>query len=81
MNVCIKTGARLYLVPYGRTVPADIYQVATARVARIQPAAMHGDPVYSRADADWLLRDGPGQLWREDAGFIVAPMGDLTEVA
>jgi len=79
---CIKTGAHLYIRPYGSTVPADIFEIAGARVARVPLAALE-DHTPSDETPTWILDSPPGganEFWRPDLGVFVVPADLLFEI-
>lgn len=82
---CIKTGANVFMRPYGRVLRGDVYAVGNTRILRVIPSqlaqAMAVEIPPPIDEHTWVLRD-PGMrsnFWREDIGVFVVPEDCLVE--
>ena len=79
---CIKTGARVYLVEYDQTVPADIHQVGDCFVIDMNMSLFNtGDAMWGKHHSTThILRIGNG-YWDKRGGVAVVPSRSLRSIS
>ncbi len=74
MSQCIKTGARILIVPYGYVVAADIHKVHETFVVIFNVNSIGH---YKVSEATHKIEDSFDGMFRLDQGLIVVPYWDL----
>lgn len=81
---CVKTGARVYLVQYNQTLPADLHRVDGCIIVHMNMA------LFDTKDSNWSV-DGATHIatlgvhdgccyFNKGAGILVVPAGYVEEL-
>lgn len=84
MNVCIKTGARVYMPEYHIIAPADLFQIADCIIVRFNgnPKKLTNYIDHCPAETTHIVvTNPPDTTWcRWDLGIVAVPKGFVRKV-